>query len=63
MDKSEVLRKIYELVNEAFGDSTLVEICVNSSGIECRPTYTPFTVGHTMRTINGEWVERREDDA
>lgn len=62
MNKLEVLRKIYKLVKEEFGDDASVEIRVNSSGIEFIPTYTPSTVGHSIRTINGEWIERIEDD-
>lgn len=61
-DKNEVLEQIYNTIKKLYGDCLTVEIIVNCDGIRVATTETPFTKGCSMRTINGNWVTRRNND-
>ena len=61
MTNNEALNKIYDIVKEAYGNCTAVEIFVNCEGIDARTTERPFTKNYTMQTINGEWLELKEE--
>lgn len=61
-DKNRALEQIYETIKELYGDCLEVEIFVNCEGIRVAATETPFTKSCSMRTINGNWVTRKEDD-
>lgn len=60
-DKNKMLEHIYETIKELYGDCLAVEINVNCDGIKVQTTETPFTIGHSMRTLNGNWLKRKED--
>lgn len=61
-DKNKALEQIYDTIKELYGDSLAVEIIVNCDGIRVATTETPFTKGCSMRTINGNWVTRKDHD-
>lgn len=60
-DKNEALEQIYNIVKKLYGDCLAVEIMVNCDGIKVTTTERPFTMKCSMRTINGNWLKRKED--
>lgn len=60
-DRKKALNKIYDLIKEHYGDCTSVNVFVNCEGIEVTAVEKPFTINETMRTINGKWLEKKED--
>lgn len=58
--ETDVLNAIHKLLKEWYGDSVMVNIFVNSEGMECTTKTKPFSVGYSMRTINGRWLPRKE---
>lgn len=61
-DKNKALEQIYETIKKLYGDCLAVEIFVNCEGIRVATTEMPFTIGCSMRTLNGNWLKRKEDD-
>ena len=61
MSKRKSLEQIYSIVRELYGDCVAVKIVVNCEGLEVNAVEKPFTKGCSMRTINGEWLERKEE--
>lgn len=59
-NRTEAANTIYEIIKEFYGDCTSVNIFVNCSGMDIESTEKPFTVERSMRTINGDWLPRKE---
>lgn len=60
-DRKEALSKIYDLIKEHYGDCISINIFVNREGIEATTVEKPFTISNTMQTVNGKWLEKKED--
>lgn len=60
MTRTEAQNKIYDIVKEAYGDCLKVLLVIDTDGIECTADARPFTVDCSMRTINGQWLEKRD---
>lgn len=61
-NRTEATNVIYGLVKEFWGDCVSVNIFVNCCGIDVTTIEKPFTVGCSMRTINGNWLPRKDGD-
>lgn len=61
-NRTEATNVIYDLVKEFWGDCVSVNIFVNCCGIDVTTIEKPFTVGCSMRTINGTWLPRKDGD-
>lgn len=61
MKHNDTLNEIYNTIKELYGNCTAVEILVNSEGIEVKTYERPFTKNYSMRTLNGEWLEKKEE--
>ena len=61
LNEKKVLEQIYDIVKELYGDCLAVEITVNCDGIKVVTTKKPFIIGCSMRTLNGDWLKRKED--
>lgn len=60
--RTEATNVIYDLVKEFWGDCVSVKISANSSGIDFETREKPFTIDYSMRTINGNWLPRKDGD-
>ena len=60
--KSEALKIISEIAKKWWGDCVSVNIFVNCCGIDVTTIEKPFTVGCSMRTINGTWLPLKENE-
>ena len=61
-NRTEATNVIYGIVKEFWGDCVSVNIFVNCCGIDVTTIEKPFTVGCSMRTINGTWLPRKDKD-
>lgn len=62
MSRSEALKLIYNIIKEMYSGCVRVNITVNSGGISCEVTEKPFTIGSSMRTINGDFLPQKETE-
>ena len=62
MSRSEALKLIYNIIKEKYGGCVRVNITVNSGGVSCEATEKPFTIGSSMRTINGDFLPQKETE-
>ena len=58
MTRKEALEKIDKIIRDVYGDSVFVQITVNSEGILCTSDERPYTIGCSMQTLNGNWLDR-----
>lgn len=61
-NRTEAANTIFKLLKEFWGDCVSVKISANNSGIDFETREKPFTVGCAMRTINGNWLPRKDKD-
>ena len=61
-NKTEATNVIYHLVKEFWGDCVSVKISASNSGIDFEVREKPFTVDYSMKTINGNWLPRKDGD-
>lgn len=61
-NRTEATKVIYNLIKEFWGDCVSVNIFANCCGIDVTTIEKPFTVGCVMRTINGNWLQRKDND-
>lgn len=61
-NRTEAANTIFKLLKEFWGDCVSVKISANNSGIDFETREKPFTVGCAMRTINGNWLPRKDGD-
>lgn len=54
----EKIDKIHQLIKEVFPDAILVEVIVNTNGIEVKPRFRTNVSEYTMQTITGKWINR-----
>jgi hypothetical protein len=59
-NRTEAANTIFKLLKEFWGDCVSVKISANNSGIDFETREKPFTVGCAMRTINGNWLPRKD---
>ena len=60
MKNERILSQIYNLIKEYYGDCLTVTINVNCEGIDVVTNEKPFTIGYTMKTINGKQLKKKE---
>lgn len=61
-NRTEATNVIYELVKEFWGENVAVNIFVNGYGIDVTAIEKPFTVDCVVRTINGAWLPRKDEN-
>lgn len=61
-NRIEALKAICELIKEFQGDCVSVKISASNSGIDFETREKPFTVDYSMKTINGNWLPRKDGD-
>lgn len=61
-NRTEAANTIFKLLKEFWGDCVSVNIFVNCCGIDVTTIEKPFTVDCAMRTINGNWLPRKDGD-
>lgn len=61
-NRTEAANTIFKLLKEFFGDCVSVNIFVNCCGIDVTTIEKPFTVGCVMRTINGNYLPRKDSE-
>lgn len=61
-NRTEATNVIYDLVKEFWGDCVSVKISASNSGIDFETREKPFTVDYSMKTINGNWLPRKDKD-
>lgn len=61
-NRTEATNVIYDLVKEFWGDCLSVKIFTNSTGIDFEIRKKPFTIDYSMKTINGNWLPRKDGD-
>lgn len=61
-NRTEATNVIYDLVKEFWGDCLSVKIFTNSTGIDFEIRKKPFTIDYSMKTINGAWLPRKDND-
>lgn len=61
-NRTEAANTIFKLLKEFWGDCVSVKISANNSGIDFETREKPFTVGCAMKTINGNWLPRKDGD-
>lgn len=61
-NRTEAANTIYKLLKEFWGDCISVKISANSSGIDIEATEKPFTIDYSTRTINGNWLPRKDSE-
>ena len=59
-NRTEAENTIFKLLKEFWGDCVSVKISASSSGIDFETKETPFTIDYSMRTINGDWLPRKD---
>lgn len=59
-NRTEAANTIFKLLKEFWGDCVLVKISANNSGIDFETREKPFTVDYSMKTINGNWLPRKD---
>ena len=59
-NRTEATNVIYGLVKEFWGDCVSVKISASNSGIDFEAREKPFTVDYSMKTINGNWLPRKD---
>lgn len=61
-NRTEAANTIFKLLKEFWGDCVSVKISASRSGIDFEVLEKPFTVDYSMRTINGNWLPRKDND-
>lgn len=61
-NRTEATSAIFKLLKEFWGDCVSVKISASNSGIDFEVREKPFTVGCVMRTINGNYLPRKDGD-
>lgn len=61
-NRTEAANTIFKLLKEFWGDCVSVKISASSSGIDFEVLEKPFTVDYSMKTINGNWLPRKDGD-
>ena len=61
-NRTEAANTIFKLLKEFWGDCVSVKIAASSSGIDFETKEKPFTIDYSMRTINGNWLPRKDSE-
>lgn len=61
-NRTEAANTIFKLLKEFWGDCVSVKISASNSGIDFEVREKPFTVDYSMKTINGNWLPRKDGD-
>lgn len=61
-NRTEATNVIFKLLKEFWGDCVSVKISASNSGIDFEVREKPFTVDYSMKTINGNWLPRKDGD-
>jgi hypothetical protein len=58
---SKAIEEIYKIILAEYGDAVSVEVFVNHDETRLIPHYKSNLSGLSMRKINGDWVDKREE--
>ena len=61
-NRTEAANTIFKLLKEFWGDCVSVKISASNREIDFEIREKPFTVDYSMKTINGNWLPRKDGD-
>lgn len=59
-NRTEAANTIFKLLKEFWGDCVSVKISASNREIDFEIREKPFTVDYSMKTINGNWLPRKD---
>ena len=59
-NRTEAANTIFKLLKDFWGDCVSVKISASNREIDFEIREKPFTVDYSMKTINGNWLPRKD---
>lgn len=59
-NRTEAANTIFKLLKEFWGDCVSVKFSASNREIDFEIREKPFTVDYSMKTINGNWLPRKD---